>query len=100
MAILEQLGHAKHLAKRSGSRPARRAAVGERGKLKTKEREFPHWWERLRQWYKLESAKGREWSAEDAAENFRAALEDEISSFKEKGSRAHRMSCSESKRGI
>ena len=32
----------------------------------------------------LESAKGREWSAEYAAESFKGELEDEISSLKEK----------------
>ena len=57
----------------------------ERGKMKTKTRDFPHLWERLRQWYQLESAKGRRWSAEDAAENFKKELEDDISSVKIKG---------------
>ena len=51
--------------------------------MKHRQRDFFHLWERLRQRYKLESAKARGWSAEDAAENFKAELEDEISSLKE-----------------
>ena len=59
--------------------------IDERGKMKTSQREFPHLWERLKQQYQLESAKGRRWSAEGAAESFKNALEDEISSLKTKG---------------
>ena len=58
--------------------------VDEGGKMKTKTREFPHVWERLRQWYQLESAEDSELSVHDAALYFKIELEDEISSLKRK----------------
>ena len=60
--------------------------INERGKMKTKRRDFPHLWERLRQQqYQLKLANGRRWSAEGAADSFKNALEDEISSLKTRG---------------
>ena len=68
----------------SKSQGRRAGQIDERGKMKLKPREFPHLWERLKQPYQLKLAKGRRWSGEGAAESFKNALEDEISSFKAK----------------
>ena len=72
----------KHESQAQGRRVGQ---VDERGKMNTNSREFRHLWERLRQWYQLESAKGREWSEERAAESFKNELEDETNSLEAKG---------------
>ena len=63
--------------------------VNERGKMKTCSREFPHLWERLRQWYQIESqrqaAEGWKMSDHDAALQFKFELEDEVRSLKRTG---------------